>query len=101
MEIELDKLYTTQSSAKRSHQIKDIIASIKDGDYIEPIHLSEIEDGVYRIEDGTHRAIAYYLSGKKELGYGEYEIVPFNPNRNTIMPLPKLVDLVTLFGDAK
>ncbi len=93
MIIELNKLFTTQRKIERKEQIPGLITAIENGDYIDPVLISEIDHNIYRIEDGTHRATAYLLSGKDVLEYGEFEIVPFNKSRPTLTLLPDLVNV--------
>jgi len=83
MRIPLSKLLVSQLNVNRKEQIPDLVDKIKQGDYISPIRISEVDDNKFRIEDGTHRAVAYILSGKKYLEYGEFELVPFNKYRAT------------------
>jgi hypothetical protein len=94
-DIKLKDLMVTQNSVKRSEQLPELVEAINNGDYVEPIRISETDYGTFRIEDGTHRAVAYVLSGRESLTYGEYEIVPLNKNRNTIKPLLDFVATIT------
>ena len=91
MQISLDKLMVSQWNLNRVDQIKGIIDSIKNGEYVDPINVSELGDDIFRIEDGNHRAVAYFLSGRLSLNYGEFNIVPFNASRNTVGLLKDLV----------
>lgn len=92
--IKIENLYVTQYYVDRIEQIPSIIQSIQNGEYINPIMISEIPGSYvnYRIEDGTHRAVAYVLSGRDELKYGEYQLVPFNNSRKTTNSLINFVD---------
>ncbi len=92
MIVQLNNLFTTQRKIERKDQIPEIIKAIKNGDYINPVLISEIGYNLYRIEDGTHRATAYLLSGRDVLEYGEFEIVPFNKSRPTLELLFDLVN---------
>lgn len=34
-------------------------------EHVEPIHIRHVSDGIYRITDGRHRAIASLIAGRK------------------------------------
>lgn len=45
------------------------------GQRIEPITLSQFEDGTIQVDDGHHRLAAYWLVGRRELYPYEYELL--------------------------
>jgi ParB-like chromosome segregation protein Spo0J len=94
MRIPLSDLFVAQSNLKRLGQISHIVESIKNNEYVEPIKVSEIEEDQYRVEDGTHRSVAYLISGRTHLEDGEYEIVPVNYSRATKIPLQDLANKI-------
>ena len=86
--IQIRKLLVCQQRVRNPEQIPSIADSIKEGAFVPPVFVSEMEDGLFRIEDGVHRSTAYLLSG-------EFEIVPFNGSRSTT---GTLIDLIDKYG---
>lgn len=56
-----------------------------------PIHLLELPDGTILIPDGHHRSLAYWLSGREWLDYGEF--IFFRVERSNRHPRGNLEEL--------
>ncbi len=72
--INLGELWMTQKSLKRSDAIPGMIKDLKDV-FFPPIQINRTPDGSLEIHDGHHRAVAYWLSGKRILDLEDYLIV--------------------------
>jgi len=90
MKIQINKLLVCQKRVRRAEQIPSIVKSIKLGEFIPPVIVSETGEGMFRIEDGVHRSISYLLSGREYIEDGEFYIVPFNRSRVTTGTLVEL-----------
>lgn len=80
--MDLTLLFVTQRKLYRSWQIPGLVRAIQNGDYVPPIRLGECEDGTIQVENGHHRAAAYWLSGRAELQTGEYVLFFRDQPRN-------------------
>lgn len=49
-----------------------MLLAIETGVLLPPIELAQFEDGSIQLEDGHHRLMAYYLSGRTSLHSNEY-----------------------------
>lgn len=99
--IELANLYVTQRNLKRIVQIPDLIEHIHSETRLDPIEVSEILDDLdqcigYKIENGHHRAVAYYLSGRTTLQSHEYVETEIS-RRGILELLPALVARIIPF----
>ncbi len=90
MIVNLKEIFVTQRRISRFDVVEKLVSEIKEGNPITPIFISEMDEDVFRIEDGTHRGFAYLICGKYFLKDGEFQIVPFNFSRQTV---GKLTDI--------
>lgn len=88
--IQLNSVYATQRTIKRPDQILGLIQELQEGGNIPLIDISEDSDGDYKIENGHHRAIAYYLLGYEELDHRHYQLVGAS-KRSKVLLLKDLV----------
>ena len=68
----LGQLHITHWNLRNPAQINEMVETILSGGFLPPIHLLELPDGTILIQDGHHRSLAYWLSGRERLEYGEY-----------------------------
>jgi hypothetical protein len=73
--MDITTLFVSQRKLRQPEQLPALIQAIRDGDYIPPIRLSEAEDGTIQVDDGHHRIVAYWLSGRTCLKQHEYVIL--------------------------
>jgi hypothetical protein len=73
--MDITQLFVSQRKLRRAGQIPGLVRAIQDGDVIPPIRLSESHDGTIQVDDGHHRAVAYWLCGRTRLGRHEYTLV--------------------------
>jgi len=80
----IEDLFVSQTKLRRSAQIPGLISAICHGDIIPPIRLSEAPDGTVQVDDGHHRIVAYWLSGRATLEPYEYLLIQTDrPRRRT------------------
>lgn len=84
-------LYVSQRKLRRAEQIPALIEAIRNEDTIPPIRITEAEDGTLQIDDGHHRAVAYWLSGRRRLERHEYDLLLANRYRARFGFIPDLL----------
>ena len=92
--MSIAELHTTQRKLNRACDIPSLIAILDEKGIIEPIRLSQFEDGSIQIEDGHHRCAAIWLSGRRELRKGEYILCQKEFDKNTKSRMGFVTDLV-------
>lgn len=73
--MDITSLFVSQRNLRRPGQLPALVRAIQNGEEIPPIRLSEADDGTVQVDDGHHRAAAYWLSGRMELEEHEYELL--------------------------
>ena len=73
--MDITELFVSQRKLRHPGQIPALVQAIRDGDYIPPIRLAEDEDGLIQVDDGHHRIVAYWLSGRTKLERYEYTLI--------------------------
>ena len=73
--MDISKLFVSQRKLREPGQLPALVAAIQKGEYIPPIRLSEAEDGTIQVDDGHHRIVAYWLSGRTKLERYEYTMI--------------------------
>lgn len=97
--MDLHKLFVSQRKLRAPAQLRSLIDSIRSGDAIPPILISEDDDGSVQIEDGHHRATAYVMAGRASLEPHEYLLVireRRRPRFGTIKSLIARIGMVTV-----
>lgn len=87
----IEDLFVSQCVLRRAGQIPTLVFAIHRGDRIPPIRLSEADDGTVQIDDGHHRAVAYWLSGRQTLAPGEYLLIQTDSARRRTGKFSKLI----------
>jgi hypothetical protein len=80
--MNISEIFVTQRSLNRKDLIPSLLQSIKEDKLIDPIELIEQVDGKIRIDNGHHRLVAYYLSGRRNLRNYEYDLILSNDYRH-------------------
>lgn len=65
----------SQRDLRRAGQIPAMIETLREGGILPPITLAQDEFGEIQLEDGHHRLMALWLSGKTNLDKHEYVLV--------------------------
>jgi hypothetical protein len=73
--MDINKLFVSQRKLRQPGQVPELVQAIQEGDYVPPIRLSEAEDGTVQVDDGHHRIVAYWLSGRAKLERHEYTLI--------------------------
>lgn len=97
--MELSKLFVSQRKLRAPEAIPALIAAVLHDEPLPPIVLSEDEDGSVQIEDGHHRATAFWLSGRTRLGPHEYLLFPRMRHRPRFGHIVDLIARVRAGGD--
>lgn len=87
----LGQLNITHWNLRNPAQIDEMVQTILEGGALPPIHLLELPDGMILIQDGHHRSLAYWLSGREQLAYGEF--ILFQVDRSNRHPRGNLEEL--------
>lgn len=88
--MDINRLFVSQRNLRRAWQLPALVRAIRSGEAISPIRLSEAEDGTIQVDDGHHRIVAYWLSGRTHLEAYEYTLTP------TDRPRPRFGRVVDL-----
>ena len=90
--MDLTKMFVSQRKLRTPTQVYALVLSVCAGAPIPPILLSEDEDETIQVEDGHHRACAYWIAGRRQLEVDEYIVKP----RDRWRPrFGRIVDLIT------
>lgn len=98
LNIDIAKIWMSQRLLKRPEQIVGMIKAIDDGSLLPAITLNLTEDGEIQVEDGHHRLVAIWLSGRKRLKEHEYILLEkdqWRPRFGRIEALIKQVSIKT------
>ncbi len=68
-------LWVSQRRLRNPEQVDGMVRELEDGGFLPKITLVRAEDGQVQVHDGHHRVVAYVLSGKFRLGWGEYTLL--------------------------
>jgi hypothetical protein len=72
--MDITQLFVSQRKLRRPEQLPALVSAIQQGDPIPPIRLTEAEDGTVQVDDGHHRVVAYWLSGRTKLARHEFRL---------------------------
>lgn len=96
--MELSTLFVSQRKLRAPGQVAALMACVRSGEPLPPILLSEDDDGTVQIEDGHHRATAFWLCGRARLEAHEYLLFPRTRRRPRFGRLADLVARVRAGG---
>jgi hypothetical protein len=100
--MDVTKLFVSQRKLRRPGQIPALVEAIRNGDHVNPIRLSEAEDGTVQVDDGHHRIVAYWLGGRRELKGHEYTLIltdRLRPRFGRVADLLRRVNLHVRLGE--
>lgn len=89
--VKLQEIYVTQRKLRNVDQLPQMLEAIANGDLLPQVRLAEFENGSIHIEDGHHRCLSYWLSGRETLD--EHEYVLILKDEQDRVRFGKLVDL--------
>jgi hypothetical protein len=96
--MELSTLFVSQRKLRAPGAVAALMACVRGGDLLPPILLSEDDDGSVQIEDGHHRATAFWLCGCTRLEPHEYLLLPRTRRRPRFGRIADLVARVRAGG---
>ena len=70
--MRISGIYMSQRQLGRAAQIPAMIETLEAGGCLPRITLSRLEDGSIQVEDGHHRLVAIWMTGRQELKQHEY-----------------------------
>ncbi len=70
--MDITKIWLSQRNLRRAGQIPAMIETLREGGILPPITLARCEDGEIQLDDGHHRLMALWLSGKTDLDLYDY-----------------------------
>lgn len=73
--MDITKIWMSQRNLRRAGQIPAMVKTLCEGGVLPPITLAHCEDGEIQVEDGHHRLMAIWFSGRKILDNHEYFVV--------------------------
>jgi hypothetical protein len=73
--MDIASLFVSQRKLRRPGQVPALVRAVRDGEPIPPLRLVEAADGTVQVDDGHHRAAAYWLAGRTRLERHEYTLV--------------------------
>lgn len=73
--MDITQLFVSQRQLRQPGQVPALVEAILNGYPIPPIRLSEAEDGTIQVDDGHHRVVAYWRSGRTKLERHEYVLI--------------------------
>jgi hypothetical protein len=97
--MELSKLFVSQRKLRAAARVPALVAYLLDQEPLPPILVSEDDDGTLQIEDGHHRATAFWLSGRTRLEPHEYLLFPRSRRRPRFGRIADLIARVSASSD--
>jgi hypothetical protein len=97
--MELHRIFVTQRRLRNSAQLPALIREVGLSLRVPPVVLGELEDGKVFIIDGHHRCLAYLLSGRDSLLWGEYVLCPVDHPKAMFGKLTDLSVIRRLLGE--
>ena len=94
--MQIMKIYVSQRKLRDAGQIPAMIETLETGGVLPRVLLSHSQDGSIQIEDGHHRLVAIWLSGRRELKQHEYLLLEKDQWRPRF---GKITDLLARCGD--
>ena len=73
--MKITDLLLSQRNLKRKDQIQSMVDYLNNGGILNPITLFRTESGEIQVDDGHHRLMALWLSGRTNLFADEYFLV--------------------------
>lgn len=71
--MHIKEIWVSQKCLARRAQIPHMVRALEE-EYLPPISLIRCEDGEIQVDDGHHRLMAYWLSGRRTLEKEEYTL---------------------------
>lgn len=92
--MNITNIWMSQKNLRRAEQIPEMVECLLDGECLPPITLARDEDGEVQLEDGHHRLVAIWLSGRDELERHEYLLLEKDQWRPRFGKIDKLLGVL-------
>ena len=79
--MKIKELFVSQRKLRNVAQIKEMIRSVESNECLPRIEIWRDEFGACQVNDGHHRLVAYWLSGRRSLEKSEYLIIETDSTR--------------------
>ena len=79
--MQIEELFVSQRKLRNVNQLAQMIESIKNEEYLPRIEILSDEFGNRQVNDGHHRLVAYWLSGRRALDDYEYLLIETEKSR--------------------
>ena len=89
--MQIKELYVSQRKLRNVDQLQQMIETIETEDCLPRIDIWVDEFGRFQVNDGHHRLVAYWLSGRRELRKSEYLIIETEATRARFGRIPDLI----------
>ena len=96
--MELNHIFVTQRRLRNVAQLPDLSRDVGVSLRVPPVILGELDDGTIFIIDGHHRCVAYLLSGRTTLQFGEYILCQVETGRAMFGRLTDPKSIARLLG---
>jgi hypothetical protein len=73
--MEIQSIWMSQRTLRRRAQIAGMVEALQRGELLPPIVLAHCEDDSIQVDDGHHRLVAIWRSGRRTLSPQEYLLV--------------------------
>ena len=73
--MQIKEIFVSQRRLRNVVQVPGMIQSIESDECLPKIEIWRDEVGTLQINDGHHRLVAYWLSGRRSLGSSEYLLI--------------------------
>lgn len=93
--MQIADIWMSQRNLWRAAQIPGMIAALEAGECLPALCLGRAEDDSIHVEDGHHRLMSIWLTGRKELEDYEYILIETERSRPRF---GKIVDLAVRCG---
>lgn len=73
--MQIKELFVSQRRLRDVDQIQEMIVAIEEDRCLPRIDIWVDESGQFQVNDGHHRLVAYWLSGRRSLDRSEYLLI--------------------------
>ncbi len=79
--MQIKELFVSQRRLRNVGQLDEMVRAVESGDCLPRIEIWRDELGACQVNDGHHRLVAYWLSGRRTLEKSEYLLVETDSSR--------------------
>jgi hypothetical protein len=94
--MQIESIWVSQRKLRDVVQVVSMQIALSKGHVLPPVTIAHCEDGIYQLEDGHHRLVAYWLSGCKKLEPHQFFVVEKHQWKPRFGRIDSLLDRVFL-----